>query len=122
MEELAKLCEKDGNSDASYSSPTTTLLICTDHDAQSQGIDDDNVDPSTISPLFPSQKLYSLDQIYSVSKGSHLKNGIKFLLHMCTTHLTLLSGHHRKLIEQVTSTGVILNAINFPRGALGKNY
>jgi len=123
MSELAKIAmifEEDGRSDESYSSETTTLPNSSDHNAQLQSNEDDNVISSTSTPVLPEQKLFSLDQLYSVSKGRRLKNGVKFLLHMCTNHFSSLSDHHQKLIKQVTSNGVQLDHINFPRGALDK--
>ena len=108
---LAKLCEDDSGTEALCVSPSTILPPSDGvvDDKIQQNDEDDKLVPSKISPMSSSVKLRSLDQQYSTLKGSQMKNGVKFLIHMCTTHYESLSDNHRKLIQQVTSTGATLD-------------
>ena len=121
MEELAQLCDKDVSTEETSVSPSTILPSDTFVDDNNQcNDDDDNLFPSMISPMVTSRKLHNLDQLYSVSKGSHLKNGVKFLIHMCNTHYLSLSDNHQRLIQVVISKGEVLDGTNFPFKALDK--
>ena len=125
MDELNTLFEDDDDDDVnpgdSFLSPSTTAASGAVDDARSPSSDDGKSLPTKISPPMSSRKLYSLDQQFSVSKGSHLRNSVKFLIHMCHDHFSALPVKHQRLIEQVTSKGHNLDAINFPKEALDKD-
>ena len=114
MDELARLCQED---DDTETLPPSNVVV---DDKKQQNDVDDNAVPTLIATTLSPLRLRSLEQQYSTSKGSHLKNRVKFLIHMCNTHYLLLTENHQKLIDQITSKGATHDSDNFPFQALDK--